>query len=313
MASTTPQVSVLVPTYNRRRLLLETLTSILNQSYTDLEVIVVDNCSTDDTTAAVAAITDPRLIYVRNEVNVGPVNNHNRALRLAKGKYLCIFSDDDVMLEHNLARKVEVLEQNPSVGLVHSDMNTIDGEGQPIGGHWVSWYPSLRKTYAMLLEKPIMKQATAFDLLYNQRNFISMPTVLVRADLIRQNRLELNNQLHLLYDWDLWLKVALKTDFYYLNEVLVLYRLHASNDSQNFNPQVYYRELMLAKLGALNLFNKYDLHGRDYVAEVSASTREQLKAFELGETYAQEKIRLFKRFLKKTLPKSAVEQLKKKR
>ncbi|RZJ86402.1 MAG: glycosyltransferase, partial [Hymenobacter sp.] len=217
---TSPQVSILVPTYNRRRLLLDALTSILKQSYTDFEVIVVDNCSPDDTEAAVSSLRDERIVYVRNEVNVGPVNNHNRALRLARGKYVYFFSDDDVMLEHNLSRKIAIFEQHPTVGLVHSSINTIDGEGAVISeGHW-----ALGDIQQLMTSQPLMPQATAFDLLYNRWNFLSMPTVIVRREILQQNRLEMNNQLKVLYDWDLWLKVALKTDFYYLNEVLVLYR-----------------------------------------------------------------------------------------
>lgn len=311
MASS-PQVSILVPTYNRRRLLVETLSSILMQSYTDFEVIVVDNCSTDGTEEEIAKIKDGRIIYIKNEVNVGSVNNYNRALRYARGEFIYFFSDDDIMLDNNLARKVTILKQYSSVGLVHSDMNTINGEGEVGGGHWVAWFPALQKIYQLLVRQPLMKQEKAFELLYKYWNFISMPTVLVRAEVLRQNRLEFNNQLTLLCDWDLWLKMALKADFYYLNEVLVSYRLHSSNDSHNLNPQTYYRELMLVKLGTLNLFNKYDIHERDYVAQVSSMVKRQIKEHGFGETYAQEKIRLFKGYLKRNLPEFAVARLKQK-
>lgn len=311
MSAPTPQISILVPTYNRRQLLLEGLRSILNQSYTDFEVVVVDNCSSDDTTEVVAALNDPRIVYLRNDMNIGPVNNHNRALRTARGKYIYFFSDDDVMLPDNLLRKVQVLEQNPSVGFVHSDFKRIDGDGNITGEHhWASDYAPLARIYQLLLKEPLMVQATAFRELYYGWNFIGMPTVMVRASVLRENRLEMNNQLNYLYDWDLWLKLALKTDFYYLNEVLVLYRLHTNNDSRAFNSQVYFREMMLSKLGMLNLFHQTALHGRNYPAELSTLIKRQLKDVKFYETYVKEQVRHFRGYLKRTLPENTVQRLK---
>lgn len=305
--SSSPQVSILVPTYNRRRLLLEALNSILKQSYTDFEVIVVDNCSPDDTEAAVRSLRDERVVYVRNEVNVGPVNNHNRALRLARGKYVYFFSDDDIMLEHNLARKVEIFEKYPSVGLVHSNINTIDGEGNTIStGHW-----ALGDIQQLMTNQPQMPQATAFDLLYNRWNFLAMPTVVVRREILQQNRLEMNNQLKYLYDWDLWMKVSLKTDFYYLDEVLVLYRAHATNDSNAFNSKLLFKEISLSKLGLLNLFDQDSLHGWDYLNEVSELVKKQLKATNRYESYWHVKSLPMRNFLKENFSGATVELLRK--
>jgi glycosyltransferase involved in cell wall biosynthesis len=303
-----PQVSILVPTYNRCRLLLDALTSILKQSYTDFEVIVVDNCSPDGTEAAMRSLRDERIVYVRNEVNVGPVNNHNRALRLARGKYVYFFSDDDVMLEHNLARKVEVFEKYPSVGVVHCSINTIDGEGNTIStGHW-----ALGDLQQAMTSQPLMPQATAFELLYNRWNFLAMPTVVVRREVLQQNRLEMNNQLKYLYDWDLWLKLALKTDFYYLDEVLVLYRAHATNDSNSFTPKVLFKEMTLSKLGMLNLFNQdATLHGWDYLAEVGKLVKKQLKAVNRYESHWHVKSQPVRSFLIKNFSGTTVELLRK--
>src|SRR5437870_9918513 len=103
------KISVCVPTYNRAPLLRECLASLVRQTYRDIEIIVSDNCSTDDTPAVMAECTDPRLRYYRNDTNIGPYPNLNRCLELAKGDYVCILHDDDVYAADFLQREAEML------------------------------------------------------------------------------------------------------------------------------------------------------------------------------------------------------------
>lgn len=311
MYNSAPQLSILVPTYNRCIMLLETLHSILQQSYSDFEVIVTDNCSTDGTADAVAAIRDPRVKYIRNKVNVGAVNNYNRALRAATGQYIYFFSDDDIMLENNLLHKVAVLDQYPSVGLVHSNFHKIDSHGDITShNHWAANYPPLADIYCALLDRPLMKQAEAFRTLYYGWTFISMPTVLVRASILQTYALELNNQLTYLCDWDLWLKLALKADFYYLPEPLVLYREHVSNESKMLTSQIYYRELVLSKLGTINQFAIKELQGRTELQQVASLARRQLKTMKFYETFTKEQYRYLRGYLKRVLPAGVMQRLR---
>ncbi|MDB5233181.1 MAG: glycosyl transferase, family 2 [Hymenobacter sp.] len=173
-----PTVSVIVPTFNRSELLKVAVESVLKQDFTDYEIIITDNSSTDDTAEVVAKLSDKRIRYYFNPVNVGITRNYNRALSLATGKYIAIFSDDDVMLPGNLAAKVNILNQYPSVGLVHSNTKEIDGQGIITNDkHSQGWN---NRMWSEMTSKPLMPGQRAYNILYDEWNFVSMPTVMMR-------------------------------------------------------------------------------------------------------------------------------------
>jgi glycosyltransferase involved in cell wall biosynthesis len=97
---------VTIPTYNRAHLLREAIRSVLSQSVTDLEFVVSDNASTDDTAAAVASFDDSRIHYVRNDTNLGHLVNMSRGFQLGTAPFVTILPDDDIMLPESLKRKV---------------------------------------------------------------------------------------------------------------------------------------------------------------------------------------------------------------
>lgn len=127
--SATPRVSILIPVYNRAALIGETLASALGQRFADLEVVVVDNCSTDaswDVIQAVAA-RDPRVRAFRNDSNIGPVRNWLRCVREARGEFGKILWSDDLMHADFLAQAVPLME-DPGVGFVYSPARIFAGD-----------------------------------------------------------------------------------------------------------------------------------------------------------------------------------------
>ena len=134
MGSHGPRVSVCIPVRNGADYIAECLESVLAQTFGDFELLVVDNCSTDDTETIVRRYTDRRLRYIRNAKNLGLVGNANRCLQLASSEYVGLFHHDDVMLPENLARKVSVLDAHPGVGFVHSNVLLIDQKGRRLAG-----------------------------------------------------------------------------------------------------------------------------------------------------------------------------------
>jgi glycosyltransferase involved in cell wall biosynthesis len=312
MSNAIPQVSILVPTYNRSQLVQQAIASMLAQTFQDFEIIVADNCSTDDTEQAIARLGDSRIIYVKNIENIGPVNNHNRALRLARGKYICTFSDDDIMAPDNLALKVGVMEKYPNVGLVHSNINVIDGDGTITAtSHWGYRNPRMAVLWQEVVSSPLMDKKRAFHYLYHNWNFMSMPSVLVRSTFVFRNGIEFNNQLGFIYDWDLWLRVAMFGDFYYLDEKLVDYRIHANNDAKKLNSRLYFRELLVSKLGLINRYDRTDLHKKDYLGEVIRLIKKQMVYAGENETLIAEKIREVKTYLKNNVSQENLAKLKK--
>lgn len=121
-----PLVSICIPTYNRADCLQRVVESCLAQTYSNFEIIITDNSTNDDTAGMAAKWTDPRVHYYRNDGNIGPTASSNRALALAKGKYIKHLMDDDLIKPRSLELMVKALEENPSVGLVTAPMDLID-------------------------------------------------------------------------------------------------------------------------------------------------------------------------------------------
>lgn len=115
-----PRVTVSIPTHNRSSLLRETLKSVLEQSLEEIEVVVLDNASTDDTPEIIASLRDPRLHYIRHETNIGAPENLSLAFHVGAAPFIMVLPDDDLMRPGNLERKVSILEGQPNIDVVHS-------------------------------------------------------------------------------------------------------------------------------------------------------------------------------------------------
>jgi glycosyltransferase involved in cell wall biosynthesis len=224
-----PKVSVCIPTYNRSRYLARAVSSVLEQTFEDFELVVVDNASVDDTSQVMAALKDKRIRYHRNESNLGMVGNWNRCVQLAQADYVAILHDDDLWSEHYLARVVPVLERHGNVGLAYSAAFIVDGEGKPhhVHTHWTE-------------DRIINGEVEFRELIIN--NKILCPTVTVRRTCYE--RLGVFDESILLgADWEMWLRICLYYDVVYIAEPLAYYRmrygsisdeLDASQDGENF-------------------------------------------------------------------------------
>ena len=125
-----PLVSVCIPAYNSARHIGETVASILAQTHADLELIVVDDCSTDGTADVVAGFDDPRLSLVRNDRNLGPVDNWNKALHACTGEFVKLVCSDDFLYESCLATQVSALEAAPTAVMSACRRDVVDDRGR---------------------------------------------------------------------------------------------------------------------------------------------------------------------------------------
>src|SRR5581483_2124327 len=126
-----PKVSIGLPVFNGERYLAETIQSILAQTFSDFELIISDNASTDrteDICRSFAAV-DGRIRYVRNKHNIGAVGNYNNVQRLARGAYFRWANYDDLIAPNMVARCVEVLDNEPTVILAYTKSQLIDQDG----------------------------------------------------------------------------------------------------------------------------------------------------------------------------------------
>lgn len=112
-----PKVSVLMPTYNVEKYIAEAIESILNQTFTDFELIILDDGSTDGSADIAKSFTDNRIVYHHNDVNLGLANNLNIGLRMARGKYIARMDGDDISLPERFQTQIDFLEAHPDIDL----------------------------------------------------------------------------------------------------------------------------------------------------------------------------------------------------
>lgn len=135
-SSSSPLVSIGIPTYNRAAgHLRDVIERSLGQTYRNIEVIVSDNCSTDDTPALIDSFNDPRLRYFRQEANIGPNNNFNYCMNQARGEYFLLFHDDDMIDENFIEACMSSLEPGQKVGVIISGVRLINEYGDVRAEH----------------------------------------------------------------------------------------------------------------------------------------------------------------------------------
>lgn len=211
-----PKVTVAIPTYNRAHYLKEAIDSVLNQTFQDYELLILDNASTDNTSEVVSSYKDERIQYVRNENNIGPINNFNKAIDLANGDYLIIFHDDDIMLPQLLEKEAQVLDNNENVVLVCSNVCTIDK------------YRKILKRKRYKIEKDI--EFNKYDYIYtNFRYHFSFifPTVLMRIDFINEKKIKFCSLAGRAADNYMWFEInTYDKKLIFLNNTLLKYTVH---------------------------------------------------------------------------------------
>lgn len=127
------KVSVIIPTYNRGKLIERSVRSVLNQTYKNIEVIIVDDGSTDNTKEVIESIKDERIIYYKQE-NGGAAKARNTGVNLATSEYIAFHDSDDVWRENKLEKQIDFLNKNPQYGMVYSNFkfHRLDGSSSSI-------------------------------------------------------------------------------------------------------------------------------------------------------------------------------------
>jgi glycosyltransferase involved in cell wall biosynthesis len=125
-----PKVSVIMPVYNAGKYVRESIDSVLSQSLTDLELILVNDCSTDNSREVLESYRDPRIRILHNERNLGIVGARNRGLAEARGTYVAILDSDDIAYPTRLEKQAAFLDSHPDFGLCGSDYDVIDSKGK---------------------------------------------------------------------------------------------------------------------------------------------------------------------------------------
>ncbi|MBI3245238.1 MAG: glycosyltransferase [Deltaproteobacteria bacterium] len=240
----TARVSVCIPTYNGAAFIAEALSSVLAQSFTDFELLVVDDGSNDGTLEILRSFTDERLHIHQNERRLGIPGNWNRCVALARGEYLTIFHQDDMMLPDNLSRKIQLLTHAADVGFVHSAIELARDGSAPTNPR--EWVENAQADF-------IVEGCRYFRKLLFHENCICAPTVVTRREaLLALGGFDEN--LSYACDYEMWMKLCVENRVGFLAQPLVRYRWHEKNASHLFRFGRGEEENALARLRALDFY-----------------------------------------------------------
>lgn len=187
-----PRVSVIIPAYNCGRYLADSIASVLNQTFKDLELIVVDDGSTDETGVIISPfLNGSKVRCVRNELRKGPSAARNRGIGMAKGEFITFLDADDLMLERRVEEQVRCLEKNKKCDICYTNaiyFNTLTGK-----------------------EIPCTYEHFSGDIFYylKRNNFIHPSTVMARSPVFKDNLFDEGLSMH--EDWELFLRLARKS------------------------------------------------------------------------------------------------------
>ena len=213
-----PLVSIIVPVYNGQLFIAEAIESILSQTYHNLEIIVVNDGSTDSSEQVLKPyLHNIKYIY---QNNTGIAGAYNTGLKYCSGNYICFLEQDDIWLPHKTAKQVNYLEKTPNAGMVYSQ-------------YYIKNSRSTSNKYSI---STMDLQGKCFEDLF--RRILEGPTIITFSSvMIRKIVLDevgsFDEKLHISVDYDLWLKIAFMYDIGFISEPALEYRIHDSNTSSN--------------------------------------------------------------------------------
>jgi glycosyltransferase involved in cell wall biosynthesis len=207
------QVSVIVLTYNRAHLVTGTIDSILNQTFRDLELIIVDNCSADDTEKVITGYADGRIRYYRHDNGGVIAVNRNYGIDRARGEYIAFCDDDDLWLPDKLEKQLPEFSKDDRLGLVCTNAEIFNEDGDLGAFH-----------SAGLSDADFTLKSLIFA------NLIICSSVLVKKSTINDvGVMDTSPAIFTAEDFELWLRIARKYRIKYIDLPLVKYRVHSSN------------------------------------------------------------------------------------
>lgn len=230
------KISVIMPAYNAEKYIGDAIESILNQTYTDFEFIIVNDFSEDGTENIILSYDDERIVYLKNEYNMGISKTLNRAIKIAKGDYIARMDADDISLPERFEKQISYMEKNKNIGILGTGI-IIFGEGLD------------KNSYSFSSN---FKQAKA-ELFFNSS--LAHPTVMIRKNVLLENNLLYDPEYDGLEDFVLWWRIAKFSEVNSLDENLLYYRKHLSQITKTRSEQFYkkYNQFIAERLSVFSI------------------------------------------------------------
>lgn len=205
-----PKVSVIMPVYRNAKHVEQAVESILRQTYSDFELILIDDASDDETVSLLRSFTDPRIIRIEKEKNTGYTESLNMGLERARGEYIARMDGDDISLPARFEKQVALMDANPGV-IVCGTWYRIAGthkEVHPPSGH------------------------DAIRIAFLDGNALAHASVMIRKATLDQHKLRYNTGMEPAEDYDLWVRMSALGQLHNIPEVLLEYRVHDAQVSR---------------------------------------------------------------------------------
>lgn len=200
-----PMVTVLMPVYNASLYLSEALESILTQTFTDFEFLIVDDGSTDESLDIIHSYNDNRIRLLFHNTNQGLVSALNNGLKNSRGRYIARMDADDISLPERLAKQVDFMETHPEIGALGTCFATFGNETHQ---EWLPVNPDETKCH-LLFHSPL-----------------AHPSVMLRKSILSEHGINYNGDYKHAEDYHLWVQLSTKTQLTNLPNVLLYYRVH---------------------------------------------------------------------------------------
>ncbi len=227
------KVSVIIPTYKKPDLTIRTIKSVLNQTYDNLEIIVIDDGSPDDTQSRLKSLMD-KITYIK-KTNGGASSARNLGIKKSQGCYIALLDCDDIYYPQKITESIKCLENNKDCGFVYTAANFIDRDDNIISKHQHSNQPASGWIFSNLIKK----------------NFICNSTVVTRKECFEKVGL-FDESIFITADWEMWLRIAKHYKAAYIEKELTGYRLTDSYTSANMDTAVKEIYYLLSKLSKEN-------------------------------------------------------------
>jgi glycosyltransferase involved in cell wall biosynthesis len=238
----TPKVSVCLPNHNKEKYIGKTIASILSQSYTDFEFLIIDNASTDNSVKIIKQFDDPRIDLIINDINI-KAENWNKCVTLAKGELVALFHSDDEYEKDIIENQVAAFRKNPDLGAVFTAANIIDANGDVTGSMFLE--PSLGDT-----ERIDFDMAFSNYIECGRGSFVCPSTMIPKKVYKEIGGYDFDN-FRYAFDYDLYFRVLEKHPVRILKEKLMRYRQYSGQGTSQVIKKHHFPDELY------KLFNKF--------------------------------------------------------
>lgn len=199
------KASVIIPVYNAEKYVAQSVQSILDQSFKDFELIIVNDCSTDSSLEIIKKINDPRIKILDLAENIGNASAMNKGIEIASGEYIFRMDSDDIAMPSRLEKQIKYMDEHPNCAVC---------------GSWVKFFEGSE----VLKNYPQSSEEIKANLLF--LNCLAHPSVAIRKKFLDESGLLYTNEFPHAEDYDLWTKISKIAEIHNIPEVLLDYRIH---------------------------------------------------------------------------------------